>query len=311
MQHTDFRLPAPDGAAIFVRSFLPDGPARALVQLAHGLAEHSARYERFATALTDIGIGLYANDHRGHGQTATGREQLGYFADYDGWHKVVRDQRLLFEEIESRHQGAPVFLMGHSMGSFIARSAMRDLSHQVAGLILSATTHELQITVQAGRAVAAAERARLGKRGKSWLLKKLTFDAYNAQIDDPRTSCDWLSRDPHEVDKYVADPLCGFESSTQLYCDLFGGMAEIFTQDALAALPSTLPIYILAGEHDPLNGRLSAIKRLHRALEEAGVRDVTLRVYAGARHELLNETNRDEVTRDLLAWLGERLSSIA
>lgn len=313
MQQSDFRLaasyPGGDGTSIFVRSFLPDaGVPRAILQIEHGMAEHSARYARFAQALTERGYGAYVPDHRGHGQTATRREDLGHFADEDGWEKVVSDQVALLSEIESRHPKTPVFLMGHSMGSYIARSTALRVAPDLAGLILSGTSHEAPLTVRAARMLAGAERMRLGKRGKSALLRKMTFEAFNKQIDDPRTSCDWLSRDKFEVDKYLADPLCGFESSTQLFWDMFGGMIEIFSQESLEKLPKQLPIYIMSGEHDPLGNKLVAIKKLHKALDAAGLQSVTLRVYQEARHELLNETNRDEVTQDLLKWLDERVA---
>jgi alpha-beta hydrolase superfamily lysophospholipase len=160
--------------------------------------------------------------------------------------------------------------------------------------------------MRGARLVAARERLRVGARGKSALLRKMTFEAFNKKIDDPRTTCDWLSRDPFEVDKYLADPLCGFDSSTQLFWDMFGGMIEIFSPSEIDKLPKALPIYILAGENDPLNNGLAAIKKLHKALETAGLKDVTLRVYPGARHELLNETNRDEITKDLTDWLDSK-----
>lgn len=312
MQQSDFRLPASypggDGAAIFVRSFLPEKPPRAIVQICHGMAEHSARYARLGQALAERGYGAYAADHRGHGLTVARREDLGHFADQDGWEKVVSDQVALLSEIQSRHPGVPVFLMGHSMGSYIARSAALRIAPELAGLILSGTSHDAPAAMRGARLLAQAERLRLGKHGKSPLLRSLTFGAFNKKIPNPRTPCDWLSRDKFEVDKYVADPLCGFECSTQLFVDMFGGMIEIFAQENIEKLPKQLPIYILAGEHDPLNNKLAAIKKLHKALETAGMRNVTLRVYQEARHELLNETNRDEVTHDLIQWLDERLA---
>ena len=308
MQQSEFRLPASDGVAIFVRSFLPERGPRAIVQISHGMAEHGARYGRLAAALSEHGIGAYAADHRGHGHTVISPDDLGHFADRDGWRKVVDDQRQLLDEIKSRHPGTPLFLMGHSMGSFIVRCLLPSVASALSGFILSGTAHEPLAMIQAARLLATAERARLGKRGKSALLRKLTFESYNKQVDHPRTDCDWLSRDPREVDAYVADPLCGFMCTTQLYSDMFGGMLDAFGAAALRGLPLKLPIYIMAGECDALNQRLAGIKRLHQALEAEHLSDVTLRVYPGARHELLNETNRDEVTRDLIDWLEARLS---
>ena len=308
--HSEFRLPVADGTAIFVRSFLPERPPRAIVQISHGMAEHCARYARFAAFLNEHGYGAYANDHRGHGKTVTNSEDLGHFADEDGWNKVVSDQVEILSEIASRHPNVPIFLMGHSMGSYIVRSAATRCGSRLAGLILSGTSHEHAGLYKTYRLAAAAERARLGKRGKSALLRKLSFESFNKQIPNARTDCDWLSRDEAEVDKYKADPLCGFECSTQLWWDLFGGLAEIYSAASVAKLPKLLPIYVTVGERDPLNNRLSAIRKLQAAFENAELGDVTLRVYQGARHEVLNETNRDEVMRDLVAWLDERTARL-
>ena len=278
MEQSEFRLPAADGVAIFVRSFLPEGAPRAIVQIAHGMAEHGARYARFAAALAARGIGTYVADHRGHGHTAASPDELGHFADHDGWKKVLRDQRLVLEEAKSRHPNTPLFLMGHSLGSFIVRSLLPQVARDLTGLVISATTHEPLPLVQAARGLAIVERVRLGRRGKSKLLRLLTFDNYNRQVDHPRTAFDWLSRDPSEVDAYAADPLCGFMCSAQLYRDMFGGLLDAFGPDALRAVPKTLPIYILAGECDGVNGHLAGIRRYHQALEAAGMASLTLRV---------------------------------
>jgi alpha-beta hydrolase superfamily lysophospholipase len=308
MQESDFRLPARDGTPLFVRAFLPEKPVRAVVQLAHGMAEHSARYARPARYLTERGYAVYANDHRGHGQTAPNREELGHFADADGWKKVVGDQLTLTEEIQSRHPGLPIFLMGHSMGSYIARAVALHQGGVYRGLILSGTTHDHPTVYKSLRMVAAAEGMRQGKHGKSTLIRKLTFDAFNNRIPDPRTTCDWLSRDPAEVDKYIADPFCGFSCSNQLWWDILGGLAEICSPTELARMPKSLPIYVMSGEEDPVHSGLSGIRKLRKALEGAGMQAVTLRIYQHARHELTNETNRDEVLQDLCGWLDQQLA---
>lgn len=311
MRESDFRLQAKDGTPLFVREFLPDGAEKAVVQLAHGMAEHSARYARLAKALTEQGYAVYANDHRGHGKTAARADDLGHFADENGWDLVVSDQLSLLEEIKSRHSGRPVFLLGHSMGSYIVRAAAIRAGREWAGLILSGTSHGHPAIQAFNRALPRLERRRIGKRGKSWAISKLSFESFNAKFDDPRTSADWLSRDEAEVDKYVADPLCGFDCTVQLWLDLFGGLQEIYTPRMMAQMPPDLPVYVLAGELDPLNERLKDIKKLHRALEKAGSTDVTVRVYPGARHELFNELNRDEITRDLIGWLEQRMAQLA
>jgi alpha-beta hydrolase superfamily lysophospholipase len=221
---------------------------------------------------------------------------------------VVGDQLSLVEEIKSRQPGLPVVLFGHSMGSFLARSALLIHPREWAAVVLSGTGHGPPFVQRLNRITPRLERLRLGKRGKSWLIRKFSFETFNAKFEDPRTTADWLSRDPAEVDKYVADPLCGFECSVQLWYDMFGGLAEIFSDAAIQKLPRELPIYVMSGERDPVGGDLKEIRALHAAMEKAGLSNVTVRAYPEARHELLNETNRDEVTRDLLTWLDRQLA---
>lgn len=308
MQATDFGLKAADGTPLHVHAFNPSRAVRAVVQISHGMGEHAARYQRLAEALCAAGFAVYASDHRGHGKTATRPEDLGYFADTRGFRTVVYDQITLLEEAKARHPGAPMFLFGHSMGSYIARGVAFRRGEALAGLLLSGTSHDHPLAYAASRLVIAAERVRLGKRGVSPVIRKLTFDAFNKRIPAARTAFDWLSRDPAEVDKYIADPLCGFECSTQLWHDVLGGLIEICSPRNIARMPKKLPILVLAGERDPVNNDLDGIKKLRTAYERAGMEALTVRIYEGARHELVNETNRAEVTADMLAWLERQLS---
>jgi alpha-beta hydrolase superfamily lysophospholipase len=308
MEAAEFGLKASDGTSLHVHAFTPPQTARAVVQISHGMGEHSARYGRLAQALCEAGFAVYASDHRGHGKTAQRSDELGYFADERGFRTVVYDQITLLEEAQARHPGAPLFLFGHSMGSYVARGVAFRRGAALAGLVLSGTSHDHPLAYVPPRLIIAAERARLGKRGTSALIRKLTFDAFNKRIPSPRTSFDWLSRDASEVDKYIADPLCGFECSTQLWHDLLGGLIQICTPRNIALMPKTLPVLVLAGQHDPVNSGLVGIKKLQTAFEQAGMQALTVRVYPGARHELVNETNRAEVTADLIAWLERQLN---
>jgi alpha-beta hydrolase superfamily lysophospholipase len=307
MRESEFRLPAEDGTPLFVRAFLPEREPKAVLQVVHGMAEHSARYARLARQLTQAGYALYAADHRGHGKTAARREELGHFADENGWELVVGDAFSVLAEIKSRHPGLPLFMLGQSMGSYIARAVAIRSGAELAGLALSATSHDSPALLLLERAVVAFERARLGRRAKSALLRKTTFETFNKQIDDPRTNADWLSRDRAEVDKYVVDPLCGYECTTQLWHDVMTGIREITAPQNLAKMPRELPVYVIAGDADPLNHRLADIRRLERAFQQAGVANLTVRIYPGGRHEMFNETNRDEVTRELITWLDKAL----
>ena len=301
-----------DTRDIFVYRFRPDAGAatKGIVHIAHGMAEHAARYARLAEALTERGYVVYANDHRGHGKTATGADDLGFLAPSGGFGRAVQDliQLVVFEKAED--PGLPVFLFGHSMGSFFAQAYMIEAGSSLRGVILSGSNGKPNLLASAGRLVARLERVRLGPHGRSALLTSLSFDAFNKAFQPNRTGFDWLSRDEAEVDKYVADPLCGFSVTTQLWVDVLDGTAEIARPERQARVPKDLPVYIFAGSEDPVGERTRGLQQLLEAYRRAGLTDVRHKFYPGGRHEMLNETNRDEVTRDVTAWLDAHVSAV-
>ena len=303
MRADTFRLKADDGADIHIYRWLPDGAPRGVVQIAHGLAEHAARYGRLAGALTGQGLAVYADDHRGHGQTA-GAGDLGFFAEREGWRKCVGDLWSLNRRIAADHAGLPIVLLGHSMGSFMAQDFVADHSDAIAALVLSGSNGPPPAIAGLGRMIARIERLRQGARGKSALLQSLMFGDFNKRFKPARTPFDWLSRDPAEVDAYIADPLCGFEFTNQLAVDLLDALGPLLTPERLARIRKDLPVYIFSGSDDPVGANLPALAEAYR---NAGLTRVDMRVYTGARHETLNETNRDEVTADLVAWIANTL----
>ena len=298
MRAESFRLKADDGAEINVLRWTPDLAPRAVVQIAHGLAEHAARYGRVAQALAAQGLAVYAADHRGHGQTAATGD-LGFFGARDGWRRCVGDLWTLNRRIAAEHPRLPNILLGHSMGSFMAQDFVADHSDAIAGLVLSGSNGPPPAIAGVGRIIARIERLRLGARGKSALLQSLMFGEFNKRFKPARTEFDWLSRDTAEVDAYLADPLCGFEFTNQLAVDLLDALGQLLRPERLARIRKDLPVYIFSGSDDPVGANLSALPEAYRG---AGLTRVEMRLYPGARHETLNETNRDEVTRDLLAW---------
>jgi alpha-beta hydrolase superfamily lysophospholipase len=308
MRADTFLHTASDGQAIFVYRWLPDEGAavRGVVHIAHGLAEHAARYARLGAALVESGWAVYANDHRGHGRTAVRDEDLGYFAPSHGLRRVADDTRELVAAEQAAHPGAPVVLFGHSLGSFLAQLFLIDHGSLLRGAVLSATSGGRPGALAAvGRLVARFERWRQGERGRSALIDKLSFGSYNRRFAPTRTEFDWLSRDPAEVDQYVADPRCGFRSTNALWLDLIDEMYTIAEPANQARVPHDLPIYLFAGARDPVSDDGRGVEKLVTAYREAGLRDLTHRLYPDGRHEMLNETNRDEVTRDLVAWLAK------
>ncbi|AZE85426.1 Lysophospholipase [Pseudomonas orientalis] len=306
MNHRTFWLTANDHSRLYVNQWMPDADPKALVMLSHGMAEHSGRYARLAQALCGAGYGLYGLDQRGHGRTADAGT-LGLFAEDDGWNKVVGDLASLNQHIGQQHPGVPIILLGHSMGSYIAQAYMLHHSASLHGAILSGSNFQPVALYRAARLIARIERARQGLRGGSALIDFLSFGSFNKAFKPNRTAFDWLSRDPVEVDKYIHDPLCGFRCTNQLWVDLLGGLQHISKASNLAQIDPGLPILVIGGECDPVSEG-KRLKNLADALREAGCQHLQLTIYPQARHEVFNETNRDDVTADVLTWLEHTLT---
>ena len=301
-----FWLDANDRSGLFVNQWLPAGTPKAIVLLAHGMAEHSGRYSLLGKTLNDAGFGLYAHDQRGHGKTAE-QGTLGYFADNDGWCAVVSDVASLAQHIGQTHPGVPIFLLGHSMGSYIAQAYLMHHSASLQGAILSASNFQPVALYRAASLIARFERLRQGPKGRSALIEWLSFGSFNKAFKPNRTPYDWLSRDPAQVDAYASDPLCGFRCTNQLWIDLLGGLQQISKASNLAQIDPGLPLLIMGGECDPVSEG-KRLTDLAKALRDAGNRQLQLNLYPQARHELFNETNRDAVMADVIAWLNQALS---
>ncbi|MBD8090882.1 alpha/beta hydrolase [Pseudomonas fluorescens] len=306
MNHSTFWLTANDRSRLYVNQWLPDGAAKAMIMLSHGMAEHSARYARLAESLCAAGYGLYAPDQRGHGRTAD-EGTLGLYAEKDGWNKVVGDLASLNQHIGQQQPGLPIILLGHSMGSYIAQAYLLHHSASLNGAILSGSNFQPVALYRAAGVIARLERARQGLRGRSALIDFLSFGSFNKAFKPNRTAFDWLSRDPQEVDKYINDPLCGFRCTNQLWIDLLGGLQQISKASNLAQIDPGLPIMVMGGECDPVSEG-KRLKSLAHALRDAGCQNLQLTIYPQARHEVFNETNRDEVTADVLKWLDQALT---
>jgi alpha-beta hydrolase superfamily lysophospholipase len=292
-------LHAEDGHDIHLQVWRPSGPLTHIIQIVHGLGEHSDRYARFAAAATARGCIVCCHDHRGHGRN---RDEPGHFADTDGWNAVIIDLHTVNRRLRESHSGMPLVLLGHSMGSYIAQFYAMHFGANVNALILSASTLASRVPLSLAYAIAKIESWRLGVRGKSTLLDKLGFGNFNKAFRPARTERDWLSRDEDEVDLYVADPLCGGPYSCGLWLDLIGGLLEISSDNALSRIPSDLPILITGGAADPVGGDKGMTKLLLR-YAQTGHQRLKAKIYPGGRHEMLNEINRDEVTSDWLDWV--------
>jgi len=295
-----------DDIQVFTYSWMPDGglPVKGVVQIAHGMAEHAARYERFAEALTTAGFAVFANDHRGHGKTAGAQEKVGYFADEDGWQKVVDDMHMLTGIIKKEFSNLPFFLFGHSMGSFLSRHYAMLHGSELTGLILSGTGGDPGVLGRVGLLIARTEAMIRGKKARSQIMNTLSFGAFNDAFKPNRTEYDWLSRDNAEVDKYINDPWCGGVFTAGFFCDMLGGLGYIHKKENIAKIPEGLAVYLFSGSRDPVGANTKGVTQVYDLLQNGGVKDVTLKFYDGGRHEMLNEINREDVFRDVITWLN-------
>ncbi|MDH3533453.1 MAG: alpha/beta hydrolase [Gammaproteobacteria bacterium] len=297
--HRRSNVRAADDHQIPVQIFEPADDTAVIIQILHGLGEHADRYARFAAAAAARNFAVCVHDHRGHGSHSAHK---GHFADSGGWNALVHDARSVNQFARETLGAKPVVLLGHSMGSFIAQSYAMNYGSELAALILSGSTWPSRLLLWPASVLAKIESWRHGARGTSALLDKLGFDNFNKPFAPARTEFDWLSRDADEVDKYIADPLCGGPYTTRLWLDLLGGMREIANDKALSAVPAALPILITGGEVDAVGGDKGMTKLLQHYAQTMHQR-LKVMIYAAARHELLNETNRDQVTDDWLNWI--------
>ncbi len=278
-----FHFTGADGTRIAAYRWPAKAPVRAVMQISHGMGEHALRYLEPLQPLLANGIAVYANDHRGHGLTAT-KDTLGEFGP-GGFAAVVDDMAVLSRLIREEHPGVPLILLGHSMGSFATQIYLLTHSTLIDGVVLSGS--------------AALDLLPPPDPNANGL------EAFNAAFEPARTPFDWLSRDSAEVDKYVFDPLCGFSISPDSMVSLFNAAAPMFAPNALQRIRSNLPMYFFAGDKDPLNGDLARLKPLVERYRDAGVRDITTDYYKDGRHEMLNEINRAEVVSNLATWIDQ------
>lgn len=293
------------GQDIHYHTWLPEGDVQAVLVIFHGMLEHAGRYDDFARALTKNGIAVYGQDHLGHGESAILK---GHFADEDGNTKTVRDGLTMLELAHKNHPKAPLFLMGHSMGSFLTRQLLHSYSlPQLNGVILMGTGYQPKCIIQFAHWLTGMVAKRRGIHYKSHLLHKLIMGSNNARIRKCQSSFDWLTRDLDIATAFDQDPLNGDYFTAQGYHDMFTGILTNYDERRLATLDLSVPILLVSGDADPIGGYGKAVIALYDDYQARGYEDLTLYLYDGARHELFNETNKDEVTQDIYNWMMERI----
>lgn len=304
----EFTYPSSDGVhTVHAMEWLPEGTPKGVLQLVHGVAEYIARYDRVARFFCERGYIVCGEDHLGHGQTANGPEEYGYFTKYDGWTLVTADVRQLRQLQGEKYPGLPYFMLGHSMGSFLTRTYLCRYPGELSGAILSGTGQEPAVTVAAGKFLARCIANAKGGDYISKLLDNLSMGSYNKKFRPNRTSVDWLSRDEAQVDAYAADPLCGFPTRARMFVDLMEGLQYISNPRKLAQMDPDTPVYIFSGDEDPVGGMGKGVKKVYGYFYAQKVKDLSMKLYPGGRHEMFNELNRDQVMEDVLKWLDKHL----
>ncbi|MBC5625767.1 alpha/beta hydrolase [Clostridium sp. NSJ-49] len=303
----NFKFADSEGVELNVYKWSPEGEVLGVVQISHGMTENILRYDEFAKYLNNKGFIVYGHDHRGHGLTAKSKEELGYIADNEGFDWLVRDLYELMMMIKEENNGLPIYLFGHSMGSFVSQRFIELHGNEIDGVILSGSNGEPTKLTPLGILLSNIEIKLFGRKHTSKMMDKLSFGDFNKKFKPNRTPYDWLCSVDSEVDKYIANEYCGFVCSASFYYDLLRGLRAIHKDENFSSIPKDLPIYILAGDMDPVGFFGKGIVNLYDKLKLTGVKDVEYKLYKNKRHEILNEDNKLEVMNDISTWLFNKV----
>lgn len=304
----EFTFDSRDGQSkIHAVRWVPEGKVVCILQIVHGMAEYIERYEDLAQYLGEKGILVTGDDHLGHGKSVAENGTYGYFCEQDPATVVVRDVHRLKKLTQEEYPGVPYVILGHSMGSFILRNYLFRYGTGIQGAIVCGTGSQPQALVKFSRMVVALQGAFLGQKHVDKMMDKMAFGSYNKRIENPRTSFDWLCTDESAVDAYVKDKLCGFIFTVNGFRTLFTLLDRLNQEENINAMPKTLPIHFISGDMDPVGNYGKGVRKAYADFEKAGMERISLKLYPGGRHELLNETNKKQVYEDLYPWIMERV----
>ena len=305
----DFYYPSKDVVTtIHAIEWTPDEPPRAILQICHGMCEYIDRYDEFAQFMRSHGFVVVGNDHLGHGQSVASDDLHGFFAEYNGNLTVLKDIHTLRKMTKEKYPGIPYFILGHSMGSFLTRQYISRCGKGLAGAVIMGTGSSQDKTLRAAMRVCRTIAAFKGWKHRSETVHKLSMGKYNKHFEPTRTICDWLTKDTEFVDAFVQDPLCMFRFTLNAYYNMFASIEDCQAQEVIDRIPAELPMLLISGQEDPVGdygeGVRIAFQRYHDACKD---RDLTMKLYENDRHEILNETDREQVFADLLDWMEARI----
>ena len=296
--------PSHDGVTtIHACLWLPEGEIKGVVQIIHGMAEYAERYAPFAEYLTENGFAVCADDHLGHGKSVRSAEDLGYFNKRRDSDTVIQDIRALQLAVKKQLGNVPYFIMGHSMGSFFCRKYISQYGGDFNGAIIMGSGFKSMVTLNTALLFVGLDAMFCGWRHRSKFIKKLAFGSYNKKFSPARTENDWLSENSENVDRYEADPLCGFDFTNNGYSVLFNIIKQACSKETIAAVPKNLPVFFVAGANDPVGNYGKGVQKAYDKFKKAGIEEVDITLYENARHEILNDNCSEKVKEDILAFI--------
>ncbi len=311
MNYTTNTYKTKGGESIFYYKWhhSPKVPLKGIVQISHGVGEHAGRYQPIATLLQEQGYEVYANDHRVHGKTAGSKELMGFYDGNNYFDDAVEDMHQLSMLILKEHPNKKIILFGHSMGSLLSRKYVTEYGDELQALILSGTASFMKGLGSIGLMSAKVIRTFKGRSRSNKLLKSVFFSEFNKKFKPNRTKVDWISSDEHQVDLFDADPYRIEDFSLSIFLDILKGSKEINKQTTFDATPKKLPIFIFSGDKDPVGEMGKGVTKVANQYKKAGINDLTVKLYKGGRHEMLNEVNKKEVEQDVINWLNEKVEA--
>lgn len=292
-----------------VRYSPDDGQVRGVVQIIHGMAEYVERYEALAEVLTGQGFLVTGEDHLGHGKSVPEGGTYGYFCELDAATVLVRDVHRLKKMTQSLYPGVPYIIIGHSMGSYILRNYLCRYGSGISGALIMGTGMQSSVALKLGKAVAFVQKLFCGSRHVSKFMDKRVFGSCNKRIANPRTSMDWLTKDAECVDCYIADPLCGFTFTVNGFATVYEMISRIQKQENLEKIPKELPVRIVSGTDDPIGEYGEGVQRAYESLKAVGLKNLSMKLYATDRHELVNETDKEMVIQDICDWINSTIGA--
>lgn len=304
----EFYFPSKDGnTEIHTIEWKPEGEVKAVLQLCHGMVEYIRRYDEFAEFMCSRGYYVVGNDHLGHGKSVQSKSEYGFFNEKYGNACVIGDMHTLRQRTMKKYPDVPYFILGHSMGSLLVRQYIQMYGNGLSGaVLLGVVSDRKKAVLVCGKRLCRLMAVFRGWHYRSRLIDGMVLGSYNKKFKPARTRADWMTSDKEHLDAYVSDPLCSFVFTVNAYYSMFTGMLSMEKKESIYMIPKTLPILFAAGSDDPVGNFGKGVRKIYEQYKAAGLQDVTLRLYAGDRHELLNETDRQQVYQDLFDWLEEK-----